>query len=148
MRGTQSCPTLWDPMNYSHQAPLSMGFSRQEYWRGLPYLPPGNLPDSGIEPASLMSPALASGLFSTSATWEARDHHPSPILFFLLAKLRFYTHQIITPHSSLPSLNALGTLVKNHSTVCVRVYFWTLYSIGLYVCLYANTTLLLITVAF
>ena len=101
VRGTQSCPTLWDPMNDSHQAPLSMGFSRQEYWRRLPYLPPGNLPYSGIEPASLMSPALASGFFSTSATWEAHDHHPSPILFFLLAKLRFYTHQIITPHSSL-----------------------------------------------
>ena len=54
------------------QAPLSMGFSWQEYWSGLPCPPPGDLPDSGIEPKSLTSPALASGFFTTSATWEAQ----------------------------------------------------------------------------
>ena len=48
-----------------------MGFSRQEYQSGLPCSPPGDLPDSGIEPASLISTALAGGFF-TSATWEAR----------------------------------------------------------------------------
>ena len=48
-----------------------MGFSHQEYWRGLPSPPPGDLPDSGIEPAPLMSPALAGGFFTTNATWEA-----------------------------------------------------------------------------
>ena len=48
----------------------SMGFSRQEYWGGLPCPPPGNLPDPGIKPASLTSPALAGGFFTTSATWE------------------------------------------------------------------------------
>ena len=47
------------------QAPLSMGFSRQEYWNGLPCSPPGDLPNSGTAPASLMSPALADGLFTT-----------------------------------------------------------------------------------
>ena len=41
----------------AHQAPLSMGFSRQEYWSGLPFPPPGDLPHSGIEPASPVSPA-------------------------------------------------------------------------------------------
>ena len=41
------------------QAPLSMGFSRQEYWSGLPYPPPRDLPNPGLEPTSLMSPALA-----------------------------------------------------------------------------------------
>ena len=50
---------------------LSMGFSRQEYQSGLPCPPPGDLPDPGIEPAFLTSPALASGLFTTSTTWEA-----------------------------------------------------------------------------
>ena len=45
------------------QAPLAMGFSRQEHWRGLPFLRPGDLPDSGMEPVSLPSPALASGFF-------------------------------------------------------------------------------------
>ena len=59
--------TLW---TVAHQAPLSMGFSRQEYCSGLPCPPPGDLPNPGIEPASLMSPALAGGFFTTSATWE------------------------------------------------------------------------------
>ena len=42
----------------AHQAPLSMGFSRQEYWSGLPFPPPGDLPNPGIEPTSPVSPAL------------------------------------------------------------------------------------------
>ena len=50
-----------------------MGFSRQVYWSGLPFLPPGNLPDPGIEPGSLMSPALTGGFFTASATWEDLD---------------------------------------------------------------------------
>jgi len=50
----------------AHQAPLSMGFPRQEYWSGLPFSPPGDLPDSGIEPGSLTS--LAS--LYHCATWE------------------------------------------------------------------------------
>ena len=55
----------------AHQAPLSMGFSRQEYWSGLLFPFPGDLPDSGIEPESLMSPALAGRFFTTNVTWEA-----------------------------------------------------------------------------
>ena len=69
----QSCLTLCDPMGYSPQAPLSMGFSRLEYWSGLPCPPPGDLPDPGIKPTSPMPPALAGGFFTTGATWEA---HP------------------------------------------------------------------------
>ena len=49
----------------------SMGFSRQEYWSGLPCPPPGDLPHPGIEPVSLRSPALVGDFFTTSATWEA-----------------------------------------------------------------------------
>ena len=60
--------TLW---TIAPQAPLSMGFSRQEYWSGLPCPSPGDLPDPGIEPMSLLSPALAGGFFTTSATQEA-----------------------------------------------------------------------------
>ena len=55
------------------QAPLSMGFSRQEYWSGLPFPSPGDLPDPGIEPVSLMSPALAGRFFTTSTTWEVHS---------------------------------------------------------------------------
>ena len=57
--------TLW---TVARQAPLSMGFSRQEYWSGLPCPPPGRLLSPGIEPKSLMSPALAGGFCTPSAT--------------------------------------------------------------------------------
>ena len=60
--------TLRDSMAVAHQAPLSMGFPRQEYWSGEPFPPAGDLPDPGIEPAST---ALAGRFFTTSATWEA-----------------------------------------------------------------------------
>ena len=63
--------TLWTIVC---QAPQSMGFSRQEYWSGLLYLPPGDLQDSGIKPAPLTSPALAGRFFVTSATWEVPQH--------------------------------------------------------------------------
>ena len=53
------------------QAPLSMGFSRQEYWSGLPFASPGDLPDPGMEPEPPMSPVLAGGFLTTCATWEA-----------------------------------------------------------------------------
>ena len=54
------------PWTAAHQAPLFMGFSRQEYWSGLPCPPPGDLPNSGIEPVSLTSPPLARRFFPTS----------------------------------------------------------------------------------
>ena len=57
----QSCPTLWDPMD-SHQAPLSMRFSRQGYWTGLPFTSPGDLSDLGIKPRS---PTLHGDSFPT-----------------------------------------------------------------------------------
>ena len=53
------------------QAPLSMGFSRQEYWSGFPCSSPGDLSNPGIEHVSLTSCALANEFFTTSATWEA-----------------------------------------------------------------------------
>ena len=61
--------TLW---TIACQALLSMGFSRQEYWSGLPYPSPGNLPDLGIEPVFLMSPTVAGGFYTTSTTWKAQ----------------------------------------------------------------------------
>ena len=69
-----------------------MGFSRQEHWSGLPCPPPGHLPDTGIEPMSLMSPALAGRFFTTSTTWEALQHltgacnFKSCFLEFLIAR--------------------------------------------------------------
>ena len=74
--------TLW---TVACQASLSMGFSRQEYWSGLPCSPPGNLPDLEIRPTFLMSPALANRLFTTSVTWEA-PYLSKPPSFSYLSK--------------------------------------------------------------
>jgi len=65
-KSLHSCPVLWNPVD-----PISMEFSRQEYWNGLSFPPPGDLPNPGIEPASLTSPALAGKFFTTSTTGEA-----------------------------------------------------------------------------
>ena len=59
--------TLW---TVALQASLSVGFRRREYWSGLPFPSPGDFPNPGTEPASFMSPALANGFFTTSATNE------------------------------------------------------------------------------
>ena len=61
----ESCSTLGDLMDYIHQATLSTEFSPQEYWNGLPFPPSEDLPRSGIEPASPVSPALAGRFFTT-----------------------------------------------------------------------------------
>ena len=63
------------PWTVTCQAPLSMGFSRKEYWSGLPCPPPGDLTDPEIEPSSLTSPALAGGFFITSATLKWSKNH-------------------------------------------------------------------------
>ena len=58
------------PWSAACQAPLSMEFSRQEYWNGLPCPPPGDLPDPRIKTTSLASPALAGGFFTTEPPWK------------------------------------------------------------------------------
>ena len=58
----------------AHQAPLAMEFSRQEYWSGLTFPSPGDLPSSGMESTSVVSSALAGGFFTTSTTREALEH--------------------------------------------------------------------------
>ena len=87
--------TLWTIV---HQAPLAMGFSRQEYWSELPCPPPGDLLNPGTEPTSLF-PALADGFFITSATWEALKHLNLNVLDILLiidVAARFHSMPIST----------------------------------------------------
>ena len=62
---SHSCLTLYDPWTVAHQARLSIEISRQEYWSGLPFPTPGDPPDPGIKPISLVSPALAARFFTT-----------------------------------------------------------------------------------
>ena len=59
------CPPLVTPSTVACQAPLSMEFSRQEYWSGLPFPPLGHLPNQGIEPLSPVSPTLQAGSLPT-----------------------------------------------------------------------------------
>ena len=63
--------TVCDPMDCNLAGSSVHGFFKQEYWSGLPWPPPGDLPDPGIKPASLTSLALAGESFTTSVTWEA-----------------------------------------------------------------------------
>ena len=67
---------LATPWTVAHQAHLSMAFSRQEYWSGLPGSPPRDLPNPGMEPTSLMSPALAGGFFTTSSRYSGSAPNP------------------------------------------------------------------------
>ena len=72
----------------AHQVPLSMGFSRQKYWSGLPFPPPGDLPDPGIKP---MSPALAHKFFTTSTTRETLSRlYPK----FIIKSYRYFKNQM------------------------------------------------------
>ena len=71
----KSCPTLVTPWIVAYQAPLSMGFSRQEYWSGLPCPSPGDLPDPGMETVSPISPALAGKFFTTEQPGKSISHN-------------------------------------------------------------------------
>ena len=70
-KSLQLFPTLCDPMDHSSPGSSVQRFSGHEYWNGLPFSPPGDLPDPGIEPTSLMSLALAGGFFTSSATSDS-----------------------------------------------------------------------------
>ena len=74
---TQLCLTVM-PWTVVCQAPLSTGFSRQEYWYGFLFPSPGDLPESGIKPESLVSPTLSGPFFTTSASWETQ-------IFFIIS---------------------------------------------------------------
>ena len=77
------------PGTVAHQAPLSMGFSRQEHWGGLPCPPSGDLPNPGIEPTSHVSPELAGVFLTASTTWE--------VFNILLKKLHSCVPVFVTP---------------------------------------------------
>ena len=69
------------PWTIGHQPPLSMEFLRQEYWSGLPFATPGNLPHPGVKPTYLVVPALADGFFTTTISWEA--HYIDVVLHYV-----------------------------------------------------------------
>ena len=91
-----------NPMNGAHQAPLSIGFSSQEYYSGLLCPPPGDLPYPGIEPPSLVSPSLAGGLFTTSTTWEG----PPPLTHTAEMTLILAVRMFSAINNRKPNLNS------------------------------------------
>ena len=103
-----SCVRLFTgPWTVPYPAPLSTGFSRQEYWSGLPFPPPEDLPNPGSGPTSLPSPALAGGFFTTSTTWEAL-----PAVYF---SVKYYVHGPLVSVSPLESIlvNPAGSTIKS-----------------------------------
>ena len=103
-----------------------MGFSRQEYFSGLPCPPSGDLPNPGIEPVSLMSPTLAGGFFTTSATWEA----PSSQIQFSSVQLFSRVWLLATPWTaacqaslsitnswSLPKLMSIELVIPSNQII-------------------------------
>ena len=70
-KSPQLCPTLCNPMDCSLPGSSVHETLQAKYWSGLPCPPPGDLPDPGIEPTSLMSPELVGRFFTTSTTWES-----------------------------------------------------------------------------
>ena len=84
------------PWTIAHQVPLPLGFPKQEYWSGLPFPPPGNLPHPGIEPEALMSPTLAGRFFTTGTTWEGRSRGNNNIQFhYILKHLKMYLIDLV-----------------------------------------------------
>ena len=75
------------------QASLSMGFSRQEHWNGMPFPPPGDLPNPGIEPAAFTSLVSAGRLFTTKATWEALSRLQGPKILDTTGNPQWVSHE-------------------------------------------------------
>ena len=82
----QSCLTLCNPWTVAHKAPLSMGFSRQEYWSGLPFPSPGDLPDPGIKPRS---PTLQADTSGPITSWQINGEKMETVtdFIFLVSKI-------------------------------------------------------------
>ena len=130
-KSLQSCPTLCEPKTVACQAPLSMRFSRREYWSGLLCPPPRDLPNPGIEPVYLTSLGLVGRFFSTSVTWEALAtpqhrskpglrHAPPWLLFFYC----FRNTMPLPPWSPL-GINPDGPFwALWPSTLAVVISFW------------------------
>ena len=108
------------------QAPLSTGFSGQDYWSGLPCLQPEDLPDPGIEPRSLISPTLVGGFFTTSATWDAgflfnwQQSFDVLTTWILLQKLHFLAPPYFFRTESQKSLTAYLPGLRPHFVCWIK----------------------------
>ena len=111
---------LW---TVAHQSPLSMGFSREEYWSGLSCPPPGGLPNPRIKAEYLMCPASAGGFFTASAIWETQQYNSSLYtLQHIHLNIRHYTvdpfDHVVLSLFCFPSSNHQSALC-----ICVLLLF-------------------------
>ena len=102
------------PWTVACQAPLSIGFSRQEYWRRLQCPSPRDLPNSGIEPSSFIPPALAGRFFTTNTIWEAPN-------IFIISQIGFHA-PLFGPLAGGDFCALERVLVPQHSEVCECVF--------------------------
>ena len=98
------------PWTVAHQAPLSIGFSRQKYWSRLPFPPPGDLPDPGIEPASLVSPALAGRFFTTEPPGNPLGPSESESESHSVMSDSLQLHELYSPWTSPSQNTGVGSL--------------------------------------
>ena len=114
----QLCVTVW---TVAHQALLSIGFSRQEYWSGLPCPPPGNFPTQGSNP-SLLHLLHWQAVFTTSATWEAQEYWSGLLFVPPGSPLILGYKRNIT--SVLVSLSCCGSFIWGKPVVLSRAALW------------------------
>ena len=120
--------TLW---TVAHQTPLSMGFSKQEHGNGLPCPPPGHFPDPGIELASLVSPALASGFFTTSTTWEAHKRVQTDTCTQMHTTQRHtHTHAQSNYEGLILLTVAFGSMLRNSASLLWKPFSYCPYFYG------------------
>ena len=115
----------------AHQAPLSMGFSRQEFWSGFPCPPPGDLPNPGTEPMSLISPALAGRFFTISTTYELeilKGIYIYKYIYIALSSFFFFCKHLLAGKSSLQerALSKLPTALRVTAHCLQKSNSWTL----------------------
>ena len=116
---TQSCPTLCNPMDCSHQAPLSMGSSRREDCSGLPRPPPGALPDPEVGPVPPMSPALTDGFFTNRTTWDRLSFKYTMSRALFRGKCLF-CHSFARPSIPVSQVLKSQASVRGFGSICRR----------------------------
>ena len=115
MRIAKSCPTLYDPTDYSPPASSVHGiFPRQEYWSGLPFPTPGDLPNPGIEPVSPKAPALAGRFFTTEPPGK-------PMLYiWTYIYISVSTHLLV--YIPIPISILVPLSIHTHIYTCILIY--------------------------
>ena len=122
------------PWTVAHQAFLSMEFSRQEYWSGLPFPTPGDLPNPGIELASLLFPALVDGFFTTCATWEAHCILYICVYVYIYTCVYIYTHTHIYRYKPHVCVWYVYSIVYWGTIYAVQMGIWKVISV---ICMYS-----------